>query len=440
VKQQIAARMRQLSFLLGFCLGANGCAFGPRVLERSHVLYNESLKQVHEEQLLLNLVRLRYNDDVTRLDVSSIAAQYELSGMAQAVPFFTAAGSGAGTGGAFLNQSFQAILPGAQALGANRPTLALTPGDDHETVQRYLRPLDAETLIFFAQVGWPIATIYRIYADSINDIPNARAAAGPVRNVVPEFEEFQHVVALLQSMQDADDIRVVPDEKWVPKSGELPFDGMQLNPFEAAKEGYEYKRGPDLRKKDKKDDEDPKETVRTFVLYKRERRLIAHVKPEALGKPEGQELMRALHLQPSPEYEIKVAPSKPPGPVPQPDDATQIRLVPRSTIQALLYLARGVEVPASHQCSGLAPTTVGPDGRLFDWTQVTRGLFTVHACKQLCRPKHAHVAVRYHDHWFYIDAADQESKATFALILQLVRLDVSSRRSSGPVLTLPVAP
>ena len=49
--------------------------FGPRMLERSHGQYNESLKQVAEEQLLLNIVRLRYNDNPMRLDVSAIAAQ-----------------------------------------------------------------------------------------------------------------------------------------------------------------------------------------------------------------------------------------------------------------------------------------------------------------------------------------------------------------------------
>ena len=57
-----------------------GCSFGPKAIERSHLKYNEAVKQVTEEQLLLNLVRLRYTDDIVQLDVSSIATQYELSG------------------------------------------------------------------------------------------------------------------------------------------------------------------------------------------------------------------------------------------------------------------------------------------------------------------------------------------------------------------------
>ena len=60
-----------LFFALAFAAG--GCSFGPQVLERSHLRYNEAVKQVDEEQLLLNLVRLRYNEDLVQLDVSAIA-------------------------------------------------------------------------------------------------------------------------------------------------------------------------------------------------------------------------------------------------------------------------------------------------------------------------------------------------------------------------------
>jgi hypothetical protein len=40
----------------------SGCAFGPRVLEQTHGRYNEAVRQVEEEELLRNLVHLRYNE------------------------------------------------------------------------------------------------------------------------------------------------------------------------------------------------------------------------------------------------------------------------------------------------------------------------------------------------------------------------------------------
>ena len=69
---------------------------------------------------------------------------------------------------------------------------------------------------------------------------------------------------------------------------------------------------------------------------------------------------------------------------------------------------------------------------------MTGGLFTVHACKGHKPPGNAVVAVRYRDHWYYIDDRDQESKATFALVLQLSRLDFARQQPAGPFLTLPV--
>ena len=76
---------------------------------------------------------------------------------------------------------------------------------------------------------------------------------------------------------------------------------------------------------------------------------------------------------------------------------------------------------------------------MLDWQEVTRGLFTVRSVKQHCLPEHAHVAVKYHGWWFYIDDRDQDSKMTFTLMMPLTRVDlIGARKGASPVLTLPV--
>jgi hypothetical protein len=413
-------------------LGAGGCSFGPRALECTHGKYNESVKHVYEEQLLLNLVRLRYNDGPNRLDVSSIAAQYELTGLAQATPFFTAQAAMMSD----VIRSFSAVLPGGQVGGANRPTVTLTPADDHETIKRFLTPVKPETLLFMAEAGWPVATVFRLYVDSLNGVPNAQEAGGPTRDIVPQFAEFQRVTQLLQAIHDQGYARVAREETEIRKGGPLPVtDAAQVNMVEAAKEGYEYRMGPVFEKEKDKDKQ------YTFVLVKHGHKLVVFVNPEAIGSPEIQELTHLLHLKPGlTQYEMKVEPPAA-DPPPGPREEVSLHLVPRSTIQALFYLSRGVAVPADHLKCGLAKATVGPDGKVFDWTEVTRGLFTVQSSRQLCRPKHAHVAVKYHGYWFYVDDRDQESKATFMLMQQLVRLDIAEkplgRALNAPLLTLP---
>ena len=62
-----------LATLLAGCTG-----FGPYVLQQSRLQYNEVVKTTTEQQLLLNIVRLRYTDTPSSLAVSAIAAQFEI--------------------------------------------------------------------------------------------------------------------------------------------------------------------------------------------------------------------------------------------------------------------------------------------------------------------------------------------------------------------------
>ena len=57
---------------------AAGCTtLGPHALDQTRLYYNEVIKRTTEEQLLLNIVRLRYTDTPSSLAVSAIAAQFE---------------------------------------------------------------------------------------------------------------------------------------------------------------------------------------------------------------------------------------------------------------------------------------------------------------------------------------------------------------------------
>src|SRR5262249_14223630 len=69
-----------------------GCALGPRALESSRLRYNEAVKITSEQQLLLNIVRLRYTDTPSSLAVSAIAAQHERQHSLKLIPFLAASG------------------------------------------------------------------------------------------------------------------------------------------------------------------------------------------------------------------------------------------------------------------------------------------------------------------------------------------------------------
>lgn len=75
---------------------SGGCSFGPHALPPDRIRYNEAVKTSGEEQLLLNIVRLRYTDTPSSLGVNSIADQYELTRNLGLMPFFAAAAGGQG--------------------------------------------------------------------------------------------------------------------------------------------------------------------------------------------------------------------------------------------------------------------------------------------------------------------------------------------------------
>src|SRR5436190_18718547 len=174
------------SFLLAL---VGGCAaVGPKALEQSHGAYNEAVKRVEEEQLLRNLLHVRYNESPSQLEVASIAAQYELTAHAEARPFFAAESVNS------IFRGFSRVLPDAFVAGAIRPTLSLNPADDGSSVRRFLTPIPPDTLVLLARTGWPISTVLRLWVERLGGLPNAVAASGPARSAVPDFARFNRVV------------------------------------------------------------------------------------------------------------------------------------------------------------------------------------------------------------------------------------------------------
>src|SRR5262249_57168089 len=69
-----------------------GCDAPLGNLEEGRLRFNEVVKATSEEQMLLNIVRLRYSDTPSSLTVSSIALQTELVRSIGLVPLFGVSG------------------------------------------------------------------------------------------------------------------------------------------------------------------------------------------------------------------------------------------------------------------------------------------------------------------------------------------------------------
>src|SRR5262249_59254146 len=112
----------------------------------------------------------------TSLSVASIAAQYELSGQAEARPFFIAPNP---SNSNVIFKTFTAILPDVSAMGSNRPTISLVPGNESDEIRRFLTPMTAENLTFLIQTGWPLSRLLGLWAEGLNGVPNVDPGNDP---------------------------------------------------------------------------------------------------------------------------------------------------------------------------------------------------------------------------------------------------------------------
>jgi hypothetical protein len=415
------ARVRSAVVAVLWSVVAAGCTtLGPQALDQTRLQYNEVDKRTTEEQLLLNIVRLRYTDTPSSLAVSGIAAQFERSQSVQLTPFFTAAGADS-------NRSFTAILPQAGVSGADRPTISMTPLDDQEFTRKLFTPLPLDGVVYLAKTTWPISTVFRLYLENLNWVPNAQTASGPTPKQAPEVSEFLHGIAVLQLLQDRAEIVFGIEDRDERLGGPLPAAAVSARDVvEAAKNGYEYH---------------PDNKDATWTLTKKTPHAVLRIDPEALDSPEVQDFVRVFRLKPGlAQYDITEETLNPfPSTYPS-EGVTTLDLETRSLLQALYYVCHGVDIPPEHAKRGLVTVTLDAHNQPFDWALVMSSFFRVHSVKTKGneRPPDAHVAVQYKNYWFYIDDTDQDTKSTFSLLMELARLELAGKPGPGPQLTLPI--
>jgi hypothetical protein len=402
-------------------LAVCGCAANlAGSLQEERLRFNEAVKATAEEQMLLNIVRLRYGETPSNLSITSIAMQTETSRSLGVVPFFGAV-AGAGPG---EFRRYAGVLPQGQLAIAERPTITLTPLDDQEFTRRLFTPMSADGVLYLAKTTWPIATVFRLWLENLNWVSNAQSASGPTPARAPDYEDFQRGVMALQALQDRAQLVFSAEEREEQVGGELAAERVTGRDVAlAAKDGFEYK---------------PTAGGKTWVLTRKKRQPVMRVHPDAVSSPEMREATQIFRLRrESTRYDIEIEKLDPFAVAPR--GVEIVDLETRSLLQVLYYVSKGVEVPAEHLHEGLAVTTRNADGSVFDWGRVTRGLLRVRAARAEKAPALAHVAVRYLDHWFYLDRRDADSMSTFSLLVGVSRLELPARtQGAGPALTLPL--
>jgi hypothetical protein len=414
-------RRRLLLSFAATALGHAGCSLGPRKLQHDRLKYNEAVKSSSEQQLLLNIVRLRYTDTPSSLAVTSVADQYELTRTLGLTPFFTSDAGGQSLGG------FRSlVLPQVQLTSAARPTLTYTPEDDQEFTRRLFTPLALDAIASLSKTTWPTSTVFRLWLENINWVSNAETASGPTPREPPDYAAFQNAVAALQRLNDRKLATIFIEEKDDPVGDAFPGEKLTTEAMaRAAKDGFEFRKVG---------------ATGTWRMVRKKQQAMLRFDEAVKGDPDFDVLCRVFHLDPGlTSFDITAGKLDPYLKDTPKSGLDKLDLETRSLLQVLFFVSHGVDLPADHVASAAAPTTLEADGRPFDWQQVLGGLFQVCSATGKHPPPCAAVAVSYRDHWFYIRDSDRDTKATFALLLEVSRLQLSGEKNAtAPVLTLPI--
>ncbi|MFO1070627.1 MAG: hypothetical protein U1E14_19075 [Geminicoccaceae bacterium] len=163
-----------------------GCSsIGPASVPRDRVDYVNALSDSWKDQILLNIVRLRYGDTPTFLDVSSVISAYTLQGAAQAagavnlgVPRDTA-----------ITPNASAML-GATAGYNDRPTISYTPLTGRKFAQSLLQPIPPGAIFALISAGYPVDVVVPVTVRALNGVYNHATQGGIRRSADPAFREL----------------------------------------------------------------------------------------------------------------------------------------------------------------------------------------------------------------------------------------------------------
>lgn len=183
--------MKKILFVLSIILlfGTSCQKVGPTAISVGRSDFNEVIQRTNGEQLLLNLVRLKYREEPYFLNVNSVASSPELE--------MNVGGTGTFPDGRL--DSYGASLGSSYS---DNPTISYAPLAGEDFVRRLMTPVSPETLALLDGSGWSTTRVLRTCVQEINGIRNAPTAEGPTPKNAPDYQKFQELLNKLEGFNE----------------------------------------------------------------------------------------------------------------------------------------------------------------------------------------------------------------------------------------------
>jgi hypothetical protein len=169
---------------LGVLWLLSGCAgIGPATVSRDRFDYTAAISDSWKNQMLFNMVKIRYGDAPVFMDVSSVISQYQIAGAIN-------------LGGTINNHPWSTTETlGATGQYVDRPTITYSPILGDKFARSLMSPIPPSAILSLIQGGYPVDLVFRALVHEINGVRNRFGGEARAHSGDPEF------YSLLQKMR-----------------------------------------------------------------------------------------------------------------------------------------------------------------------------------------------------------------------------------------------
>lgn len=363
-----------------------GCtSLGPARVKTDRVQYNDIVQETDNEQLLKNIVRLRYFHSTNYLAITNVTASYSLN--------HTISVTNVSENSATTNLAWASLGITPSVSYSDSPTISYVPVTDADFIRSMQRPVPFDDFALLSrQAPFEQGLLMTLIVQKIGPLDTDLSIHDNIVAMPNEYYEYDHCFDLLRKMFRNRDITL---------------------------QQYVFNNAPAL--------------VLTFKHKNSQ---------DALG------IKKMLHI-PSTSPTIILMEKENVGllkdksgilvPTNTKSNYRNVVYIQQRSINAILgFVARGVEVPQEDINNRSAFAIRDPQGHIYSADPYLKDIISIYHSDT--EPQNDVLVKTYvNHHWFYIKDSDASSKITFDILIRLVLLTASiSAEQQGPALTLPI--
>lgn len=370
----------------------------------------DQMAVARDSQMLKNLVRMRYGAPPVFTTVGTVTEKYK-----QEPSKISLTGAVTSVLGSSVDASAQTdnSLSGQVGIGGTRETtFQYSPLTGKELNETMNQRLGLETVFYLTQSGFSIGRVLAITVERFGPALNAPFASGPTPDYLPSQEEFDKYEAILAALKD------------LRQQNKIRF--LNASPYDIC---------PSAETKKEKS---PKKIIACLLD---ENDCLC----ENNNDPQWKELTDLLKIKDGKGILILTD-----SEARSSSEISEIKVRTRSLFGIMHYLSQNVKVPdRDGEIVKIAKAKNGEgctkEGKKLDGWDCSSAGKRFKVISSDTRPQLvcssprtdgdcASVVTRHNGHWFYINAKDHKSKATFALLTKLFEIQISGRETNQGIL------